>query len=821
MDKLKYIKLENPDGSYSDSIPLSVDASHIDINSSSSFSNLGAYIGGNDINIENLQKQTAINTNNINSTRSIIETLTDGSPKGSYSTVTALVNANPNTGIYIITENGHIYSWTRDGSTATDLGLYQAISLANKSVTAVDLNNETGKIYNFLERHCSSSADIYFSSDGGINDDGTLNNNTNLSCRTITASLPGGTYYSYLGIRIAEGFEYRIVLYNTAGTYTAETLEGMTEWTSLKSDYKISNYSVKKNKWLNCFKIEVRRTDGNPITATMCNNATVLYYYELDEDKDSIININNNKPLTFEDFKLYEWVNNNIHYLGNTGVFVKAGSIIKIKRTSVFYRFHAYILPFIQSPDFDENNIMAKATKGWVQTSDFVNGTKILKVYQDGFFKFRTRKEDDSTFGNLEGLKTEFLNAIDISNAYTIYKENLYNKNLVSTHTSNPGYFIQLSTNTGVVGKGTSSSGWNRSMFFPALPNKCFKLTGPKNVLNEQHAVVFYNDLGQGLSFARAATGEITGITPEDTAYIGLQMKDIDVGNLEFYLYNSSEWEEDDDPVFKNEKNHFRLFWDTPGVKFIAHRGYYVNAPEASPAAYEAAGQAGFWAVKVDVCETKDGHFVISHDATVDRLFNATGNIRDYTLAELKDMTQISAGVGSNIESYPNLKIMTLEEGLAILKKYGMVAHFEMKSLINNSTSIDNLLTILKNYGYYWNCSCQQSSSSTANLYQLREKSKIIPIYWWTGDDDTYFEDRFERCQTLGNAIYALDSMSGATIDETFDHYAPIIRENGFPLVTAMTNNLTRIKRWVNDYGLDAVVTGRVKPSDLYENENN
>ena len=31
MDKLKYVKLENPDGSYSDSIPLSVSAEHVDI----------------------------------------------------------------------------------------------------------------------------------------------------------------------------------------------------------------------------------------------------------------------------------------------------------------------------------------------------------------------------------------------------------------------------------------------------------------------------------------------------------------------------------------------------------------------------------------------------------------------------------------------------------------------------------------------------------------------------------------------------------------------------------------------------------------------
>ena len=32
MDKLKYVKLENPDGSYSNNIPLAVDANYVDVN---------------------------------------------------------------------------------------------------------------------------------------------------------------------------------------------------------------------------------------------------------------------------------------------------------------------------------------------------------------------------------------------------------------------------------------------------------------------------------------------------------------------------------------------------------------------------------------------------------------------------------------------------------------------------------------------------------------------------------------------------------------------------------------------------------------------
>lgn len=50
----------------------------------------------------------------------------DGSPKGSYPTFVDLQTAHPNgtTGVYLVKEDGHIYSW--NGSVWTDLGLYQA-----------------------------------------------------------------------------------------------------------------------------------------------------------------------------------------------------------------------------------------------------------------------------------------------------------------------------------------------------------------------------------------------------------------------------------------------------------------------------------------------------------------------------------------------------------------------------------------------------------------------------------------------------------------------------------------------------------------------
>lgn len=70
-----------------------------------------------------------------NNLQSQINSLASGSPKGTYATTAALKTANPDTGVYIVTANGHIYSWTKDSTgDPVDLGVYQATSIPNGSI---------------------------------------------------------------------------------------------------------------------------------------------------------------------------------------------------------------------------------------------------------------------------------------------------------------------------------------------------------------------------------------------------------------------------------------------------------------------------------------------------------------------------------------------------------------------------------------------------------------------------------------------------------------------------------------------------------------
>jgi glycerophosphoryl diester phosphodiesterase len=69
----------------------------------------------------------------------------------------------------------------------------------------------------------------------------------------------------------------------------------------------------------------------------------------------------------------------------------------------------------------------------------------------------------------------------------------------------------------------------------------------------------------------------------------------------------------------------------------IAHRGASGERPENTEAAFERAIELGADMIETDLHLSKDDVVMIHHDAQLERL-GATGEIRDYTFAELRDL---------------------------------------------------------------------------------------------------------------------------------------------------------------------------------------
>ncbi len=67
----------------------------------------------------------------------------------------------------------------------------------------------------------------------------------------------------------------------------------------------------------------------------------------------------------------------------------------------------------------------------------------------------------------------------------------------------------------------------------------------------------------------------------------------------------------------------------------IAHRGGRGLWPENTLFAFHNAQQLGVDAIELDTQRTKDGVFIVMHDATVDRTTNGSGHVCDFTFEEI------------------------------------------------------------------------------------------------------------------------------------------------------------------------------------------
>ena len=92
-------------------------------------------------------------------TKTELQAVASGSPKGVYATLSALQSAYPsgNTNIYVVSADGNWYYW--NGTTWTSGGLYQAEKLADNSVLLKNLSDDiVKKIHNIKDYSVASNA---------------------------------------------------------------------------------------------------------------------------------------------------------------------------------------------------------------------------------------------------------------------------------------------------------------------------------------------------------------------------------------------------------------------------------------------------------------------------------------------------------------------------------------------------------------------------------------------------------------------------------------------------------------------------------------
>ncbi len=150
-----------------------------------------------------------------------------------------------------------------------------------------------------------------------------------------------------------------------------------------------------------------------------------------------------------------------------------------------------------------------------------------------------------------------------------------------------------------------------------------------------------------------------------------------------------------------------------------AHRGASAYAPENTMASFRKALNMGAGGIELDVHLSADGHLVVIHDETVDRVSNGKGLVRDKTLKELKSLDFGSWYSGD----FANEKMPELFEVFQLLSSGNALLNIEIKNGPIFYPGIEaKVAEALKKYGMV-----KRTIVSSFNHYSLVEIRKINP----------------------------------------------------------------------------------------------
>ncbi|MGM9652522.1 MAG: glycerophosphodiester phosphodiesterase [Eubacteriales bacterium] len=142
-------------------------------------------------------------------------------------------------------------------------------------------------------------------------------------------------------------------------------------------------------------------------------------------------------------------------------------------------------------------------------------------------------------------------------------------------------------------------------------------------------------------------------------------------------------------------------------IYVAAHRGWSEKYPENTMEAFRAAIALGVDQVETDIRVTADGELVLIHDAAVDRTTNGTGNVCDYSLAELR---RLDAGAWKG-EEFAGCRIPTLTEFMDLVRDHPtLTVDLELKEYPTPGREAaaydvcDRVLATVERYGFADRC---------------------------------------------------------------------------------------------------------------------
>ena len=169
---------------------------------------------------------------------------------------------------------------------------------------------------------------------------------------------------------------------------------------------------------------------------------------------------------------------------------------------------------------------------------------------------------------------------------------------------------------------------------------------------------------------------------------------------------------------------------------YIAHRGFSSVAPENSVPALTAA--------EFDIQRTKDGVWVLSHDANIKRMTDGYGDIHNMTYEKLQSYSYDN---GANIGNYPGLKLATFSQALDECAKYQMIPCVEIKKE-NGMEGLEDVVATLREKGLAEKCVVL-----SFRYEQLEKVHALAPEIhlWYLSEKIT--DKALEQCRAIGAGL--------------------------------------------------------------------
>lgn len=234
---------------------------------------------------------------------------------------------------------------------------------------------------------------------------------------------------------------------------------------------------------------------------------------------------------------------------------------------------------------------------------------------------------------------------------------------------------------------------------------------------------------------------------------------------------------------------------DQSKIELIAHRGFSCQAPENTIAAVKKAAEYSFNTVEIDVRQTADGVWVVSHDADIKSMTDKSGKISSYTYYDL-----ITADIdnGANNKNYGVLKIATLDQMLQACLASSIKPMIEIKDYTDEG--LDALLQIIDKNGFTQSCSV--ISFDRTVLDKVREKNDKIKLYALVSKLD---KDNLQKC------------LDDPTIGVSFNGHKRInnekkikqLQDAGVPLVCWTVDDKETMQKYY-EMGITTFVTNRI-----------